>query len=258
VKNFSGILLFSLLIITGISSCKRDPSPAPDLGFNYFPDAVGTYVVYDVDSFSYNNSFSPVKIDTFKYQLKEKIESIYTDNQGRPTIRLERYIKRYSSLIPYSAMSWKLRNVWAENKTLKRAERVEDNVRYVRLLFPVYTEETWNGNAQNTLPEEEYSYSFYDLAGNVGGIEFDSVLQVIQHDEISLVHKTYAEEKYARNTGLIYRRFIDVDSQPPASWYQGNMPYLNDSLAAFYQKNILDRVSSGHQYTITVNSYGKE
>jgi hypothetical protein len=244
------------MIIAGLTSCKRDPSPAPDLGFNYFPDAVGSYVVYDVDSSFYDNY--PVVKTTVKYQLKEKIQSIFTDNEGRPTIRLERYIKKYDPLVPYSAMEWKLRNVWTENKTLKNVEKVEDNVRYIKLIFPVSTEESWNGNAKNTNPEEEYKYGFYDLANKIGNIGFDSVLQVDQNDVSSLVHKTFAEEKYARNAGLVYKRFIDVDSQPPSNWYSPQIPFLGDSLAAFYQKDILDRATSGYQYTMTVNSYGKE
>src|SRR3990167_8625748 len=94
------LLFFAFLLIAGIYSCKKDPSPALDLGYNYFPDAVGTYVVYNVDSIFYDdfnvnpsNHISPA--DTFKFQLKEKIQSVYTDNEGRPALRLERYVKYY-------------------------------------------------------------------------------------------------------------------------------------------------------------------
>ena len=253
-QTFS-ILVLSLFLFSGLVSCKRDPAPAPDLGYNYYPDAVGSYVVYDVDSFSYDNTAG---VDTTKYQLKEKIESIYNDNQGRPTIRLERYIKKYNKTIPYSAMAWKLRNVWAVNKTLKHVEKVEDNVRFVRLLFPVGGDKRWNGNAQNTYEDEEYTYDFFDLPGGVGTLSFDSVLHVIQHDESSLVHKKYADEKYAKNAGLIYKQVIDVDSQPPLQWSSGSVPYYQDSLTAFYAKDILDRISSGYYYTMTVRAYGKE
>lgn len=250
------IVFFFLLILSGITACKRDPGPKPDLGYNYFPDAIGTYVVYNVDSFAYNSSTFPAKADTIKYQLKEKIASIYSDNEGRSTIRLERYIKKYNRLISYNDMSWTLRNVWAENKTLRSAEKVEDNVRFVKLVFPVKEEQQWNGNAKNVNDDEEYKYGFIDLSRKIGTITFDSVLQVIQHDEKSLVSQNYAEEKYARNVGFIYKRVINVDSQYPTSW--NSLPYLNDSLMVFYGKDILDRVSSGYQYTMSVSAYGKE
>ena len=160
------ILLFLLVVIaSGIFSCKKD-GKVPNMGYNYFPDKQGMYVVYDVDSFYYDD-FNDV-VDTTKFLLKEKIESIYTDNQGRPTIRLERYVKYYDTLVPYSSMPWTLRDIWAENKTASTTEKVEENQRYIKLAFPVKEAQTWDGNAQNNLGADNYSYYFYDQARNIG------------------------------------------------------------------------------------------
>jgi hypothetical protein len=248
------------ILLTGASSCSKDPAPAPDLGYNYFPDKVGMYVVYNVDSIVYNATAIsyPVIKDTYKFQIKEKIESIFTDNEGRPTMRLERYVKQYNSAIPYSAMSWTLRDVWVQNKTLRNAEKVEENVRYVKLVFPVKKEQEWNGNAKNTEPEENYTYNFFDRERTIGGIHFDSVLQVDQRNELNLIEQKYYEEKYARNVGLIYKRVIDVESQYNPAWNLLPPSYLNDSLNAFYQNPILVRASSGFQYTYTITTYGIE
>ena len=41
--------------------------------------------------------------------------------------------------------------------TTSRAEREEDNIRYIRLGFPISSTITWDGNAFNTLGEEETS-----------------------------------------------------------------------------------------------------
>lgn len=242
---FMGVLLFS-----GISSCKKDPSAAPNLGYNYFPDKVGTYVVYSVDSFYYDDRSEPSTIDTTRFLLKEKIASAFTDNEGRPALRLERYVKYYNPAVPYSQMSWTLRNVWTETKTLRTAEKVEENVRFVKLAFPVTEEQEWNGNAQNTLDAKNYKYNFFDKARMIGNIRFDSVLQVDQYDELDLVHKKYYEEKYARNAGLVFKRVIDVISQPES---------IPDSLLPqFYGTDIMQRVDSGIQYTMTVISFGIE
>jgi hypothetical protein len=251
-------LFISWLLISSVS-CKRDPGLAPDLGYNYFPDQPGRFVVYTVDSFFYNGITTPATVINTKFQIKEKIESVYTDNEGRPTMRLERYIKMYDPAVPYSAMSWTLKDVWAQNKTKKNVERVEENVRFVKLLFPVREDQVWNGNAKNTIGEENYKYEFFDLERTIGNIKFDSVLQVSQHNETSLVHQVYAEEKYARNAGMIYKRVIDVNSQPPSSWNTNPpMPFLSDSLSAFYARPILSRASSGFHYTMIVNAYGIE
>ena len=222
------------------------------MGYNYFPDDAGRYVIYNVDSTYYDDAADSSR--NYRFQLKEKIESVYTDNQNRPAIRLERYIKLYDPAVPYSAMSWQLRNVWAENRTVSTAEKVEDNVRYIKLAFPVKENQVWDGNAQNINGAQNYSYLFYDLPRTLGGMHFDSVLQVNQRNESSIINQVYYEEKYARNTGLVYKRVINVDSQPPN--YTG--PYASDSLVAYYAIPILQRATSGFQYTMTVAGYGKE
>lgn len=248
--TFTGILLLTILA-SGIFSCKKD-GKVPDMGYNYFPDKPGRYVVYDVDSFFYDDFTG--NIDTTKFRLKEKIESIFTDNQGRPAIRLERYVKYYNDTIPYSDMNWTLRDVWMENKTKTTAEKVEENTRYIKLAFPVKESQRWDGNAQNTLGEETYEYYFYDQARVIGPMLFDSVLQVNQHDETNLIAKKYYIEKYARNVGLVYKQVIDIASQPP----DYSPPYESESLYVFYQQPIMNRVTSGVFYTITFNSAGAE
>ncbi|MBA3705358.1 MAG: hypothetical protein H0W84_05515 [Bacteroidetes bacterium] len=217
------------------------------MGHNYFPTDVGYYVVYDVDSFFYDDFNN--RIDTFKFQLKEKIQSVYTDNENRPTVRLERYKKNYSPTLPYNAKIWSLKNVWAENLTTSTAEKVEENIRYAKLKFPVKKNQKWNGKVQNTLTQWNYEYAFFDLPRTIGGIHFDSVLQVTQFDDkfSNLVAHKYYIEKYARNYGLIYKQVIDVESQPP-----------NPTPSGFFDIPIMQRVTSGFQYTMTVNYYGME
>lgn len=244
------LLFISAIFFLGVSSCKKDPASAPDLGYNYFPDQAGSYVIYNVDSFYYDDFYNPSKIDTTRFQLKEKIESVFTDGEGRPALRLERYVKYYDPAVPYSQMSWTLRNVWTETKTLRTAEKVEENVRYIKLAFPVKESQEWNGNAQNTLGAENYKYNFFDKARTIGNIRFDSVLQVDQYDELDLVHRKHYEEKYARNVGLIFKRVIDISSQPDG---------VPDSLLSlFYGTDIMLRVDAGVQYTMTITSFGRE
>jgi hypothetical protein len=242
---FSAIII--LLLSGALFSCKKD-GKVPDMGYNYFPDRVGSYVVYDVDSFYFDDNLD--KTDTFKFLLKEKIESIFTDNQGRPAIRLERYVKYYDPAIPYSAMDWALRDVWTETKTATTAQKVEENERYIKLAFPVKESQIWDGNAENTKGEEKYEYYFIDQARYIGGVHFDSVLQVNQKDELNLIIKQEYSEKYARNVGLVYKKVIDVKSQPDG--------VADSMLSQFYSTPIMERVDSGVFYTYTFNSLGIE
>jgi hypothetical protein len=75
-------------------------------------------------------------------------------------------------------------------------------------------------------------------------------LQVTQHDQQDLINRIYSEEKYGRNVGLIYKRVIDIESQPIG---------IPDSLLShFYGTPIMNRITSGFQYTMTITSYGTE
>ena len=66
-----------------------------------------------------------------------------------------------------------------------------------------------------------------------------------------IITKQYSIEKYSRNTGLIYKQFVDVESQPIAGWNTA-------SLQTYLNKPIMHRVTKGTQYTMTAVYYGTE
>ena len=249
MKYFLASVVAVLLFSSTIYSCKKDKEEEVfEMGYSYFPNKQGDFVIYDVDSFFYNDFTD--HIDTFKFQLKEKVESIFTDNENRPTMRIERYVRFYNPKIPYASIPWQLKNVWTANLTSTTAERVEENIRYTKLTFPVITKSSWNGNAKNTLDPLSYSYQFVDIPATIGNTNFDSVLQVTQQDITNLISKKYYIEKYARHIGLVYKHVIDVESQP------GGLP--DSLLPVWIATPIMDRVDSGIQYILKFNSYGHE
>jgi hypothetical protein len=248
---FSILFLFSIFAFT-FYSCKKDDGSVPDMGYSYFPTQVGTYVIYDVDSTYYDDFYVPVKATNYKFLLKEKIESVFMDNQNRPTLRLERYVKYYDSLVPYSSQSWILRDVWAANLNNTTAEKVEENVRYTRLIFPVRQGKVWDGNVQNIYDERDFSYVFVDAAFTVGKFNFKKVLETLYDDGGSiLTSREYHTEKYAQDVGMVYRQEIVVQSQPKSG-------ATTLELQTFYATPIMQRITSGYQYSMTVRSYGKE
>ena len=56
MKKIASFLLVFLLLPLGFWSCKKDKTVTPDAGYNYFPNQVGRYVVYDVDSLYYDQN----------------------------------------------------------------------------------------------------------------------------------------------------------------------------------------------------------
>lgn len=215
------------------AACKKDSAITIDNGYAYFPDQVGHYVIYDVDSIVHNDFTKSV--DTFRFQVKEHFESEFYDNSGRPTLRIERYKRTY----PDTSAPWTLSDVWSANLTESRAERTEENQRFIKLIFPVNQKRGWNGNAYNTMDEWEYKYTSVDVPSTLRNLTFDSTLTVKQIDFENLINKKYYIEMYAKNVGLIYKETIDVSS---------------DSIVPFVP--LLKRITKGVEYKMTVNSFG--
>jgi len=190
-----------------IASCKKDQSVPPlNYGYNYFPNNVGHYVIYNVDSIVVNTLHAQ-PLDTFKYQIKELIDSTFTDGSGRPTQKVIRY-RRFDP-----TKDWVIEKVWSANLTSTTAERVEDNIRYVRLTFPINVNATWNGNVYNTIPNDSWSYTYtsVDQPYTLGNNNFDSTLTVVEDSIRTGVSHRYYMEQYARNIGRISRKYIDLE-----------------------------------------------
>ena len=248
MKQVIGVFSLLVTIAFGIFSCKKDKTILPDMGYAYFPDYTGKSIIYDVDSFYYNDFTK--HIDTFKFQLREKFESAFLDNQNRRTMRIERHIKNYNPQVPYASLPWVFKNIHVANRTGTTAETVEENIRYIKLAFPVKEVQSWNGNAQNTFAPCSYRYDFFNVPRTIGNIYFDSVLQVNQYNEGTLISKKLYIERYARHIGLVYKQVIDIESQPHG---------IPDSLiSAWLGIPIMQRVTSGIQYTMTINHLGAE
>jgi hypothetical protein len=235
--KFSRLIVIGLLFL--LVSCKKNKvEEPPDLGYDYYPGKVGSYVVYDVDSISY----PALSVDTlyYKFQIKEKIDSVFTDNQGRPTLKIIRYRKNYNDTIPYSLMDWEFQDVWWANVTKTTVEVVEENIRFVKLIFPVKKSATWNGNAQNTIGQWDYKYSEIDAAATVGGISFDKTLKVTQKYFPSAISYENYYERYAKGVGMIYRIIENYD-------YQDGSGNANPG-----------HIYEGVFYEMRINSYGTE
>ena len=237
----AGNSILILLLCTGILffSCKRDKTVSPpDLGYNYYPGTIHSYIIYDVDSIAYRQL---PKRDTgyYKFQIKEVMDSLITDNENRPTIKLIRYRKNYNDTIPYSQMTWTLQNVWVANKTTTDVEVVENNIRITKLAFPVALNTTWNGTAHADSTEVDYKYTAFDTPLTLNGNAFSKTLTVSQYQNANNTTYQNYYEQYARGVGMIYKQNINY------IYYQDSIVHPGVILGGLY-------------YTMTVNSYGTE
>lgn len=198
---FSSFVLLSLTCIA--ISCEKDNTADPDMGYDYFPYKIGDYRIYEVDS-TYYDDFLDSVIHTEK-QIMEIVESGFPDAQGRPSLRIERYSRLSDSL------SWVLSDIWFATLTNFQAERIEENIRFVRLTFPVRKFADWNGNAFNIYDAQTYEYVEVDEPYANLYFSFDSTLTVEQSYVFNLLEEKNQYEVYARHVGLVYKKFKDVE-----------------------------------------------
>lgn len=237
----------ALIILFVFFGCKKKIDPPVEVGYEYAPTTIGKYIVYDVDSIVYDD----FKKDTtyFKYRIKETLAEHMTDNEGRPAIKLIRYIKTYSTTVSYDAMNWVIKDVWTYTKTNKTLEVVEEDQRYTKLAFPINADVTWNGNASNTLGEWQYKCKYINQAETINNTHFDNVLYVEQKDDKNknAIHRQFYIEKYAKNIGLVYREIKDLYSNTPTI-----IPNTNSI------SPVESRIEKGIIYKLTYVTHGVE
>lgn len=231
-------MVFAALII----SCAKKKIPQDDslLGLDYYPTQQSRFVIYDVDSTVYNN-FPVDTVITTKYRIKEKLADSFTDNEGKPAIRLERYIKKFSATKPYDSIPWTIKEVWMVNADKKSVQVSESNVRFTKLIFPVQQGAVWDGNAKNTMGRWDYTYKYIDKKETINGVTLDKVLQVSQIDSRTFISYQNFNEKYAKGVGLVYREITDI--------------YSNNVVAGV---PVEGRIETGVIYKQILVSYGYE
>lgn len=189
-------LYFILLII--IFSCKPVDYTTPVFYSEYFPIEVSNVKEYYVTNISHT-SFGK---DTSSYFLKEIISEDFIDQQGDLAFRVERFWK-LDSLAEYT-----IKDIWTTKISHRSAELVEENERFVKLIFPLNSFSYWNGNALNSRDYQEYFIEDLHSTHEINNLSFDSCVTVIQNSKSNQIEYESDKEIYAKGIGLIYRENI--------------------------------------------------
>lgn len=229
--------IFSIAFISifFLFACKKDAKTIiPNKGYNYAGLEVGNYVIYDVDSIFYDDFDQSV--NTFNFQIKEVVDSKFLDGEGDDAFKIIRYKKDTAN-----SNNWQLQVVWSAKITNTTYEKVEDNKRYIKLVFPVKANKTWNGNSLNNNEEWDYQYASVNQPEQIGNTVLDSVVTVTQFDDGDeiLIQRQFYQEKFATNIGMVYKKVIDVQKE-----------FNNQT--GFYENSL------GVDVTYTLNSFGKQ
>jgi hypothetical protein len=203
-----------------IQSCEETFEPTAVFSHEYYPVELDKYRIYAVDSIVYDE-YSCIS-DTVQYQLKEIVTDTSFDGANRLYYVLNRYVR------PDSSSSWTIKNVWKEQFVGEELHRVEQNLRFINLVFPINETMRWNG-LQYILSDttisirgssidmfkdwDDFTYSNINEPYNLEGSIYPETVTINQVDKINNIERRYSAEVYAKDIGLIFREQFILDTQ---------------------------------------------
>ena len=216
-------ILTSLLLLLTLSACnKREIEDRnTDFGYDYFPLRVGQFWDYEVDSILIRPDILGIRRDTFPSFLREIVADTFVDNTGTVNYRVDQYTRRQTD------QPWQVSKVLTLSRNDLQAFRVEDNLRFQKLAFPVRSDRNWpgtnyfdeltevtvGGNVLEMFKGWESTIVRTDASWATGDLAFDEVAEVQIADFETFIELRLGTEYYARNVGLIYRSLLIFDTQ---------------------------------------------
>jgi hypothetical protein len=240
MKKYRGSAL-SLLVIIVIFACnKQNPGINTAPLSDFMPMQVGKYVHYRLDSMRFVDFGQRDTI--VSYDAKDVVDGELTDNTGRQTFRVIRYLRDLAST---NENDYIASLTYFVTPTRESIEVQEDNLKFQKLKLPVNNGYSWHGNAflpatpyyqlyQFSNDEDinvwNYTYSNVNEPVTINGNDYDSTATVVQVADSSnvpiefpdgLAYKNYWTEVYAKNIGLVYKEVVMWEYQPPNSGNPG-------------------------------------
>jgi hypothetical protein len=234
-KLLNIFLSLSLLVTIG---CKKETETLNAGNINdYYPLAVGKTFLYRLDSTVLASFGSSLAVKSF--QAKDSVESTFTDNQGRLSYRIFRFIRDTAGLKPWQSLA-----TFVATPTHENVEFVDNNLRFIKLHAPISDGYTWKGHSYidtksiNTtvsyLDEWQYEYKNFGQPFKAFNTTFDNTVTVFQQDETTppgpfdpanYQQRNLGTEVYAKGVGMIYKEFLHWTWQttpPPAKYEDGS------------------------------------
>lgn len=235
VKWVKAMMVFThfTFVLIGVSSCQEsicDCVALPQTGASFFYPIIGMSIVYDVQEIQYTLTDSPI---VKNYQLKEVNASFFQDLDNEEALRLERYRRENDT------QKWVIDSVFTAKRLIDRALKTENNVTYVKMIFPIKEGVQWNGNLYNSFVNDSYEMKKVNQPFQTNGQSFAKTLSVIQQNDSTLVDLKRRIEVYAEGVGLVYQEKTFVS-------------YCNS--ADCLSKGKID---FGTKYMLKIKSYGK-
>jgi len=232
-KIISSISVVTILVLFIMGCEKKDIYDSAELS-EYMNMEVGKYVRYRLDSTLYINFGQ--KDTVIKYQAKEVIDAAITDNLGRPSWRVIRYLSDTTGTAPWTPSA-----TYMITPSRETIEVVENNLRFQKLKLPVISGFNWKGNSAidtyssgsevRYMDDWDYTYEEVENSFTVwNNVVVDNTITVNQRDDkiggfptdlSGYSEQTFSKEVYGAGIGLIFRDFLHWEYQPPTGGNPG-------------------------------------
>lgn len=218
MKNYPLVLLFLLSVFAG---CKKETETLiTDAPSDYVALHAGKYITYKTDSTVFINFGTATVVRS--YQEKNEVDAQTTDNLGRPSYRVFRYVRDEAGSQP-----WKPAGSYYITIGAHSVEYIENNLRAVKLSAPIKKDISWKGNGffpqspytglynftvDNGIQDWQYRYTNVRDSFSYKGQILSDVITVKQVDDslnVPITNRdeyasvTRAIDKYARGIGLV-------------------------------------------------------
>ncbi len=227
MKN--SILFFVLCgFICGCTKSSEDISLT--LINDYAPLKVGKYITYSLDSLVF--VASSTQEAHRQYEVKYLVQDSITDNLGRKAFRIVRYIRTLPNGI------FNPENTFVALNSGTGFEFTENNIKFLKLTQPIKDDASWKGNAyvdisssaNQYLIDWDYTYTNVAKPSPIALSGFPAITNTItvnqrnhtfnlpiippvQPNPTFIANKDSAVEIYAKDIGLVYKKFLHWEYQ---------------------------------------------
>ena len=214
--------LLGLLFLLSFTACERIVETLPQADLAYYPIEEGRYKIYQIDSLVYDEFLCTVV--PIRFQVKEVTGAAIVDGEGATAHRVQRY-QRETETDP-----WVLTGIWTEKFEDQQIQRVEDNQRLIKVVFPIQEGKNWDGIVyirRDTLVPirggaidlykdwDDFEYGRVDqmYIDTFQNKVYDEAVVVTQVDKENNIEYRYSTEVYAKGIGLVYKEMQILDTQ---------------------------------------------
>jgi len=200
--------LFFILLALACKQPEDNIDALTDYGYDYYPLQIGSERTYFVDSIVYDDNGPTQAIDTFKYLFKEVVVDTFIDDAGALSFTISKYFKP----LPDSITNWQFAGNNFAQQTNLTAQKIADNVREVKLIFPLRELNSWNGNLYNGRDPLLYQITQFKVPYWFNGRNANSV-KVESYRVLNFIEEIYRYERFAQNIGMVEYLFDSLNTQ---------------------------------------------